>query len=111
SDQEIGCCTATGPARWRPTSTGACRCSSAEEMAGCAPTTQRQVRKSGDLTETRKMHASLRAPVSFHAVLSLLHRSSPTAASSLLWGSLLGTATDLRSFMQSIPTARETLPR
>ena len=90
------CCTAPGPALWRPTSTGACRCSSGEEMVGCAPTTQRRVRKSGDLTATRKMPAGFRAPVSFRAAPSLLHRSSPTAASSLPWGCLLGTTTDLR---------------
>ena len=76
-----------GPVLWRPTSTGACRCSSAEEMAGCAPTTQRRVTKSGDLMATRKTPAGFRAPVSFRAALSLLHRSSPTAASSLPWGS------------------------
>ena len=87
---------APGPALWRPTSMGVCRCSSAEEMAGCAPTTRRRVTKSGDLTATRKMPAGFRAPASFRAVLSLLHRSSQTAASSLLWGRILRMATDLR---------------
>src|SRR5215204_3280404 len=91
-------------------STGASKCSSAEEMAGCAPTTQRRVTKSGDLTATRKTPAGFRAPASFRAALSLLHRSSPTAASSLPWGSLLGTATHLHLFMRSVLTARETSP-
>jgi hypothetical protein len=56
----------------------------------------RRVTKSGDLTATRKTPAGFRAPASFRAALSLLHRSSPTAASSLRWGRIQGTATDLR---------------
>jgi hypothetical protein len=53
------------------------------------------VTKSGDLTATRKMPAGFRAPASFRAVLSLLHRSLPTAGSSLRWDRVLGMATDL----------------
>ena len=105
------CCTASGPALWRPTSTGACRCSSAEEMAGCGPTTRVRVTKSGDLTATRKMPAGCRAPASFRAVSSLLHRSLPAAGSSWRWDRVLSTATHLHLFARSVPAARETSPR
>ena len=65
---------------------------------GLAARLRRSVRvtKSGDLTATRKTPAGFRARASFRAALSLLHRSSPTAASSLLWGRVQGTATALR---------------
>ena len=87
------CCTASGPALWRPMSMGAYRCSSAEEMVGCAPTTRRRVMKSGDSTAIRKTPAGFRDPESFRAARSLLHRSSPTAVSSLRWDRVPGTAT------------------
>ena len=105
------CCTASGPARWPPTSTAASRCSSAEEMAGCAPTTRRPVTKSGDLTATRKTPAGFRALASFRAAPSSRPRSSPTAASSLPWGSVRGTTTDLRWSTRSAPMARAMSPR
>ncbi len=80
-------------------------------MAGCAPTTRRRAANSGALTATRKTPAGCRAPASFRAVRSLLHRSSPTAASSLPWGKIHSTATDLRLSMRSVPTAGETSPK
>src|SRR5215472_1947111 len=102
---------ASGPAQWQPMSMGAYRCSSAEEMVGCAPTTQRRVTKSGDLTAIRKTLPGFRDPEFFHAARSLLHRSSTTAASLLRWDRVLGTSTDPHWFMRSVPTARETSPR
>src|ERR1043165_3445462 len=99
---------ASGPALWRPTSTGASRCSSVEEMAGCGPTTRLRVTKSGDLTAIRKTPAGFRARASFHVALSLLHPSLLTAASSLLWARAPATATHLHSFMPSVLIARET---
>jgi hypothetical protein len=61
---------------------------------GWAPTTRRRVTKSGVLTAIRKTPAGFRGPESFRAARSLVHRSSPTDASSLRWGRVLGTATD-----------------
>ena len=78
---------------------------------GCVPTTRRRVTKSGVLTAIRRTPAGFRAPESCRAVLSSLHRSSPTAWSSLRWDRVLGTATDLHLFMRSVRTARETSPR
>src|SRR5262245_44311732 len=88
----------------------ACRLFLAAETAGCAVTPQRQGRKSGDLTATRRTLAGFRALVYFRGVRSLLHRFSLTAASSLRWGSLRGMATHLRLFMRLVRTARATLP-
>ena len=45
------------------------------------------------------------------ALRRALRDEDSMAASSLPWGSLPGMATRLRSFMRSVPTARETLPR
>src|SRR5262245_25553225 len=100
------CYTASGPALLRPTSTDACKCSSAEEMAGCERMMRLRVMKSGDLMATRKTLAGFRVPAFFRGVLSLRHRSSLTAEFSLRWDRALATATDLHLFMQSVPTAR-----
>src|SRR5262245_33677469 len=102
---------ASGPALWRPISMGACRCSSAEEMVGCAPTTQPRVMKSGDLMAIRKTHPGCRDREFFPAALSLLHRSSTMAACSLRWDRVLDTSTDPHWFMRSVPTDGETSPR
>src|SRR4030095_9623477 len=102
---------APGPVLWRPTSTGACRYSSAEEMVGCAPTTRLRVTKSGDLTAIRKMPGGFRAPASFRAISSLLHRCLPAAGSSLQWDRVLSTATHLHLFTRSVPAGREMSPR
>ena len=67
-----------------------------------------RVANSGVSTETRKMPAGFRAPVSSRAARSSLHRSTTTAASSSPWGRTLRTATDLRCCMRSARTARET---
>src|SRR6185369_4140778 len=90
---------------------GAFRCSSAEEMVGCALTTQRRVTKSGDLTAIRKTPPGFRDPEFFRAALSLLRRSSTTAACSLRWDRVLGTSTHPHWFMRSVPTVRERPPR
>src|SRR5262245_34969238 len=80
-------------------------------MAGCGPTTLLRVKRSGELTATRRTPNGVHAPAFFRAILSLLHRSSPTAGSSLRWDRVLSTAADLHLFMRSVPTARGTSPR